>query len=172
MKSLLAPWRYSYLVHEKPSVGCIFCHALEHADDADSLIVYRGLHTFVILNLYPYTNGHLMIVPNDHTPSPSGSSVEQRAELFELATACEVALRRTYKADGVNMGMNLGRAAGAGIEQHYHMHVLPRWDGDTNFLAVTAETRIIPEDFSTTRTRVREAILELLGTGKSGPRGD
>jgi len=171
MKSLLAPWRYAYLVRDKPPVDCIFCDALAHADDQDSLVVYRARHTFIILNLYPYTNGHLMIVPNDHASSPSGSTPAQRAELFELATACETALRRTYNADGVNMGMNLGRAAGAGIEQHYHMHVLPRWEGDTNFLAVTAETRIIPEELSTTRTRLREAIVAILGSDEDAAHG-
>src|SRR5678815_438622 len=151
MNSLFTPWRYSYLVQEKPPAGeCVFCLALANDNDEKSLVVYRGRHNFIILNLYPYTNGHVMIVPNAHVDSPSASLPEHRAELFDLATACETALREVYGAEGVNMGMNLGRAAGAGVAAHYHMHVLPRWEGDTNFMAVTAQTRIIPEAVSYT----------------------
>jgi len=163
MKQLITPWRYSYLVQEKPKGRCIFCDALAGADASDSLLVYRGRHNFVILNLYPYANGHLMVVPKAHLSSPSESSPEQRAELIDLASTCEAALREIYRADGINMGMNLGRAAGAGIEAHYHLHVVPRWEGDTNFMAVTAETRIIPEDFPLTRKRLREQLLARLG---------
>lgn len=172
MKSLFTPWRYPYLVSEKGGGGCIFCDAVKRADDEDSLVVYRAGQTFVILNLYPYTNGHLMIVPYDHLASPSQSSASQRAELFDLATACEAALRQIYRADGINMGMNLGRAAGAGIEAHYHLHVLPRWEGDTNFMAVTADTRLIPEDFRLTRSRLRQVLQEKLGPdGRPDPPG-
>ncbi|MGH9867723.1 MAG: HIT family protein [Candidatus Polarisedimenticolia bacterium] len=162
MKSLLSPWRYSYLVQERPAAECIFCDALAHADDHESLIVHRGRENFVILNLYPYTNGHLMVVPNTHVAAPSSSTPSQRAELMELASACEAALRAAYRADGVNLGMNLGRAAGAGIEAHYHLHVVPRWEGDTNFMAVTAETRIIPESLQVSKARVKEALVRLL----------
>ena len=168
MKSLLTPWRYDYLVREKPPGECIFCRALAHAGDEESLLVYRGRHNFVILNLYPYANGHLMIVPNDHVASPSDSTSAQRSELIDLASACEAALRDEYRADGVNLGMNLGRAAGAGIEAHYHLHVVPRWEGDTNFMAVTADTRIIPEEPSVTRARVRQALDRRL-RGQGGP---
>jgi len=168
MKSLLSPWRYAYLVQDRPAGECVFCHALAHADEDASLIVHRGRHNFVILNLYPYTNGHLMVVPNDHVASPSDSGAAQRAELMDLASACEAALRDAYRADGVNLGMNLGKAAGAGIEAHYHMHVVPRWEGDTNFMAVTADTRIIPEDLQVSKGRVRDALARRLGA----PSGD
>ena len=152
MKSLFTPWRYSYLLQEKPPDGeCIFCRALTHTDDKKSLVVYLGAYNFIILNLYPYSNGHVMIVPNAHVASPAASTANQRAELIDMATACESALREAYGAEGINMGMNLGRAAGAGVEAHYHLHVLPRWEGDTNFMAVTADTRIIPEDLYKTR---------------------
>ena len=163
MKSLLSPWRYAYLVQDRPAGECVFCHALAHAGEDASLIVHRGRHNFVILNLYPYTNGHLMVVPNEHVASPSDSSAAQRAELIDLASACEAALRDAYRADGVNLGMNLGRAAGAGIEEHYHLHVVPRWEGDTNFMAVTADTRIIPEDLQVSKGRVRDALARRLG---------
>ena len=170
MKSLFTPWRYSYLVQEKTQDNrCIFCEALARTDDESSLVVYRGLHNFIILNLYPYSNGHVMIVPNAHLAFPSSSSAEQRSEMIDLATACESALRESYRADGVNMGMNLGRAAGAGIEAHYHLHVLPRWEGDTNFMAVTAETRIIPEDLLLTRDRLRAALRARLGPAAGAP---
>jgi len=168
MKSLLSPWRYAYLVQERPAGACIFCDAFAHADDDESLIVHRGRENFVILNLYPYTNGHLMVVPNTHVASPSGSTPAQRAELIELASACEAALRDAYHADGVNLGMNLGRAAGAGIDSHYHLHVVPRWEGDTNFMAVTADTRIIPESLQVSKVRVKEALTRLL-TPPGGP---
>lgn len=171
MKSLLTPWRYSYLVEDKSRGGCVFCDALAGPEDEKTHLVYRASHNFIILNLYPYTNGHLMIVPNVHLASPSDSSAEQRGEMMELAAACEAALREIYRADGINLGMNLGRAAGAGIEAHYHLHVVPRWEGDTNFMAVLADTRIIPEDMSTTRQRLREALEERLGPGGRPGRG-
>ena len=172
MKSLLTPWRYAYLVEDKSAGECIFCRALARArDDDSSLIVYRGAHNFVILNLYPYSNGHMMIVPNRHVASPSQCAPAHRAELIDLAAVCELALRETYKADGINMGMNLGRAAGAGIEEHYHLHVVPRWQGDTNFMAVTADTRIIPEELTRTRERLRRALLDRLGPEPSEPPG-
>ena len=164
MKSLFTPWRYPYLVSEKPSAGgCIFCDALGGGDDATSLVAFRADHNFVILNRYPYTNGHVMIVPNAHVASPAASTPIQRAEMMDLASACETILRQRFRAEGVNMGMNLGRAAGAGIDAHYHLHVLPRWEGDTNFMAATADTRIIPEDLSETRRRFSAALQESLG---------
>ncbi|HET6373099.1 MAG TPA: HIT domain-containing protein [Candidatus Polarisedimenticolia bacterium] len=165
MESLFAPWRYSYLTREPEGGECIFCRARAHPDDHDSLLVYQGAHNFVILNRYPYNNGHLMIVPNDHVSSPSESNAAQRAELIELATTCESALKAIYRPDGINLGMNLGRAAGAGIEKHYHLHMVPRWDGDTNFMAVTAGTRIIPEDLGQTRTRLQTELERRCGRG-------
>ena len=169
MQSLFAPWRYSYLIEARTRGECVFCIAQRRPDDDASLIVHRGNHNFVILNLYPYTNGHLMIVPNDHVASPSASSRQQRGEMIELASACERALSATYQSDGINMGMNLGKAAGAGVEDHYHLHVLPRWVGDTNFMAITAQTRIIPEALTTTRDRLRAELTRILeqapGTG-------
>lgn len=170
MRSLFAPWRYSYLVQERSAADeCIFCTALSKGDGDDSLLLYTATHNFVILNLFPYNNGHLMVVPKEHVSSPSASSSETRAEMMDLAAACETVLRKEYHPDGINLGMNLGRAAGAGIESHYHLHLVPRWAGDTNFMAVTAETRIIPEDLMQTRSRLRSALRSLLGPERSGP---
>ena len=169
MQSLFAPWRYSYLIEARTKGECVFCTALHRPDDDSSLIVHRASHNFVILNLYPYTNGHLMIVPNQHVASPSDSTPVQRAELIDLASACEQALRATYQSDGINMGMNLGKAAGAGLEEHYHLHVLPRWEGDTNFMAVTANTRVIPEALQTTRDRLRVALAKTLSVPGGTP---
>ncbi|MFQ5700952.1 MAG: HIT domain-containing protein [Acidobacteriota bacterium] len=163
MRSLLTPWRYDYLVQGRPEGECIFCVALAGADDAQTLVVYRAAHNFIILNRYPYTNGHVMIVPNDHLAFPSESGPEQRSEMMHLAAVCEETLRDVYSADGINLGMNLGVAAGAGIEAHYHLHVVPRWQGDTNFMAVTADTRLVPEDFARTRARLRETLCGRLG---------
>jgi ATP adenylyltransferase len=162
MDSLFAPWRFSYLVQGKAPEGCVFCTARTSPGD-DSLVVYRGRHNFAILNLYPYNNGHLMIVPNAHLSSPALSTAEQRAEMAELAVAAEEALREAYLPDGLNLGMNLGRAAGAGIDEHFHLHVVPRWSGDTNFMTVTAGTRVIPEDLAVARRRLRELFLRRLG---------
>ncbi len=167
MQSLFAPWRYSYLVQERPPDGtCIFCEALSRRDEEESLLLYQGVHNFIILNLYPYNNGHLMIVPNDHLASPAGSTSAQRSEMFDLAAVCESALREVYRPDGINMGMNLGRAAGAGIESHYHLHIVPRWNGDTNFMAVTAGTRIIPESLAQAKARLMQALQGRLGVDR------
>ena len=167
MKSLFAPWRYSYLVAEKTSVVCIFCQPPAAPDAAASLLVYQARHNFVILNRFPYSNGHVMVVPNSHLASLFQASSAVRAEMFDLAAACERVLREQYKADGINLGMNLGRAAGAGIDAHYHLHIVPRWEGDTNFMAVSADTRVIPEELPRTQSRIRVALLELLGVEPS-----
>ena len=167
MRSLLTPWRYDYLVGEKNRDGCIFCSGLHATDDEKNLVVFRGAHNFIILNRYPYTNGHLMVVPNEHIALPSQSTPQQRSELMELASVCESVLAEVYKADGINMGLNLGRAAGAGVEEHYHLHVVPRWDGDTSFMTVTADTRIIPEELSVTFSRLRKILADRTGHGQN-----
>lgn len=164
MDSLFSPWRYAYLIQEKKDDGCVFCAALASGDgDEDSLVVYRARRNFVILNLYPYNNGHLMIVPNEHVSSPAGSTPAQRAEMTDLSVVGEQVIRSLFKPEGINVGMNLGRAAGAGIEEHFHLHMVPRWSGDTNFMTVMAGTRVIPEDLRETRARLRREFLERLG---------
>jgi ATP adenylyltransferase len=168
MDALFAPWRYSYLVQEHPQKGCVFCKALQAADapSGESLVIYRARHNFVILNLYPYNNGHIMVVPNAHLSAPSVSTPEQRAEMMELAVAGEGVLREAYQPDGFNLGMNLGRAAGAGIESHFHLHIVPRWSGDTNFMTVMAGTRVIPEDLRKTRDTLKRSFVERMKSGE------
>lgn len=127
-------------------------------DDEATLIVYRGEHNFVVLNRFPYTSGHLMIVPYRHTPELSGITDDAAGELMALTRASEQHIRRLYRPDGLNLGMNLGEAAGAGIAGHIHMHVLPRWAGDANFMTTVAQTRVLPEELSVTWQRFKEAF--------------
>ncbi len=160
MDYLFTPWRYQYI--EKAASGalpeCIFCDALARNDDENTFIVRRGAKAFVILNRYPYTTGHVMIVPYAHVAELALCDRETLSELMSLAQRSEVAFQKLYKPDGMNLGLNLGRAAGAGVAHHLHLHALPRWFGDTNFLSVTGETRVHPEDLRTTFERMRAAL--------------
>lgn len=126
--------------------------------DEDSLIVFRGKHNFVVLNRFPYTSGHLMVVPYRHTPELAGIDAETAGELMELLRRAESSLRALYKPDGLNLGMNIGESAGAGIAGHIHMHVLPRWSGDANFMTTIGETRVLPEELAVTWARLRAAF--------------
>jgi ATP adenylyltransferase len=138
---------------------CIFCDAVAKNNDAETLIAYRGAKVFVILNRYPYTSGHVMIVPYAHVAELNLCEAEALKEMMQLAQRVEKAFRVNYKPDGMNLGMNLGRAAGAGVTGHLHLHALPRWIGDSNFMTVTGETRVHPEDLRTTYDRLRKAFL-------------
>jgi ATP adenylyltransferase len=130
---------------------CIFCEAQQNpADDEKNFVVYRAAHNFVILNIYPYISGHLMIAPNDHLGELDSAGKEITDEMMDLAKRCQTALREVYRPHGFNIGMNLGRAAGAGVADHFHMHIMPRWDGDTNFMSTVGETRVLSEDLPTT----------------------
>ena len=135
--------------------GCVFCDALKLKDDSESLIVHRGYQNFVILNRYPYNNGHIMIAPYEHKASPLEVAPIVLQEMMELFQKSIRALTQVYQPHGFNTGMNLGRSAGAGIEEHYHLHIVPRWNGDTSFMSTLAETRVIPEDFVTTLTKLK-----------------
>lgn len=135
--------------------GCIFCAALESPNDPEKLLVFRGQKNFVILNRYPYNNGHLMIAPNNHIANPTDSDPSVLAEMMVLCQRAIRALQEIYHPDGFNIGMNLGRSAGAGIEEHYHLHIVPRWNGDTSFMSTLAGTRVIPEDFVTTLGKLK-----------------
>jgi ATP adenylyltransferase len=146
----------AYIEKSKNEEGCVFCSALERPDGPQNLIVYRGQRAFVILNRYPYTSGHLMVVPNVHKPSLEALDPESRAEIMELANECIQVLRRVYNPEGFNLGINLGEPAGAGITDHVHMHVVPRWMGDTNFMSSLSDTRVLPELLEDTWRRVRE----------------
>ena len=156
MDYLWTPWRYTYIKGAGQAEGCIFCDLQRCDDDRESLIVYRGAHNFIILNAYPYTSGHAMIVPYDHTDQLHKLSPEAANEMMTLSQRLEKALIEVYQPDGVNLGMNVGKAAGAGVAGHIHMHVLPRWVADSNFMTVIGETRVLPETLETTYRRLKE----------------
>jgi len=137
--------------------SCIFCDAVKNpADDEKHFILHRGTHNFVILNLYPYISGHLMVVPYAHLGELDSAPKEATDEMMDLAKRSQSALREVYRPEGFNLGMNLGQAAGAGIADHIHLHIMPRWAGDTNFMTSVAETRVLSEDLPTTYRKLRE----------------
>jgi ATP adenylyltransferase len=160
MDYLWTPWRFQYM--EKAKRGeqpeCIFCEAVATKDDARTLVVYRGAKAFVILNRYPYTSGHVMIVPYAHVGELQLCDPEALSEIMRLAQRVENIFKKEYQPDGMNLGMNLGRAAGAGVVGHLHLHALPRWIGDSNFMTVTGETRVHPEELETTYQRLRKGL--------------
>ena len=158
MDYLWSPWRYRYIASEKKDDRCVFCEAVAANDDAATLVVFRGEKNFIILNRYPYTSGHVMVVPYAHMAELSSAPADTLAEMMRLAQRAQTALEKTYHPEGYNIGMNLGRAAGAGIVGHFHLHVLPRWAGDANFMTVVGETRVEPEELATTYERVRRAL--------------
>jgi ATP adenylyltransferase len=158
MEALFTPWRAAYLAGDgEPVAGCLFC-ALASRSDESALIVHRGVLVFAALNRYPYTNGHLMLAPFAHRPSLSAMSAAERHELADLAAAAEEVLAAAYHPHGFNEGLNIGRSAGAGVADHAHLHVVPRWDGDTNFLTVLGGTRTIPEELGATREKLAAAF--------------
>ena len=158
MDYLWTPWRYRYIADTTKDEGCIFCAALAAADDGRTHIVYRGEKNFIILNRFPYTSGHVMIVPFAHVAELADCEPATLGEMMQLAQRVQKALEKTYHPQGYNLGMNLGRAAGAGVTGHLHMHVLPRWAGDANFMTVVGETRLEPEDLPTTYEKLRQAL--------------
>lgn len=145
-KQLWAPWRMAFIqsAHEKIQ-GCVFCVLQKENKDTQNLIIYRSPHSFIILNKYPYNNGHLMVVPLQHTQDLSALTVEARNDIMSLSEHCIKALKETYQPEGFNLGMNLGAAGGAGIREHLHFHIVPRWTGDTNFMPVLADTKSMPQ---------------------------
>jgi ATP adenylyltransferase len=160
MDYLWTPWRYQYMKEAASGVqpDCIFCDAIARKDDSETLVVHRGAQSFIILNRYPYTSGHVMIVPYAHVADLGALEPEALIEMMRLAQRMESIYREVYKPHGMNLGMNLGRAAGAGVAGHVHLHVLPRWFGDANFMTVAGETRVHPEELQTTYKRLRSAL--------------
>jgi ATP adenylyltransferase len=158
MDHLWTPWRYAYVTGADLISGCIFCD-LPKQSDKQAHIVYRGTHCFVILNTYPYTNGHVMVVPFAHLDELVKLPVEAAQEMMALTQKMEAVLRKLYVPDGINLGMNIGKAAGAGVAGHIHMHVLPRWVADANFLSVVGETRVLPETLDVTWERIKNAFV-------------
>jgi ATP adenylyltransferase len=155
MKRLWAPWRIKFV--ETKSKGCVFCTILKESDDPGNLVIFRGKHCFVILNRFPYTSGHLLVIANKHLASLEDLDVETRSEMMELATRGMSAIRIVYHPDAFNVGSNIGEAAGAGIAGHVHIHVVPRWMGDTNFMATLAGTKVMPEALEETFARLLAA---------------
>jgi len=164
MDYLWTPWRYAYITtaakHDGTSAQCIFCE-LPRLPDDEAKIVYRGEHCFVILNGFPYTSGHVMVVPFAHLDELQKLPEAAVQEMMALSQKMERVLRQVYSPDGINLGMNIGRAAGAGVAGHIHMHVLPRWVGDTNFMTVTGESRVLPEALEETWRKLRGALRKL-----------
>lgn len=157
MKQLWSPWRMSYIEDPNKKFTCVFCLEENNQDDEKNLVVYRGLNVYVILNRFPYTNGHLMVVPYQHQTSLDTFPQETLTEMIGLISRCIRVLREDYSAQGFNVGANIGSAAGAGIPDHFHFHVVPRWGGDTNFMTAIGETRVVPEALEDTYLRIKEA---------------
>jgi ATP adenylyltransferase len=157
MKRLWASWRMKYILHANEETGCIFCNALTKTDGTDNLVVLRGERAFVILNKFPYTSGHLMVAPLIHEASLEGLDSATRAEMMELVAQFMGFLRKVYRPQGFNIGMNIGEAAGAGVPGHVHIHIVPRWNGDTNFISTVGQVRVLPETLEQTFARVEEA---------------
>ena len=155
-RQLWAPWRLEYVSAADEEEGCVFCRALE-GDDAERLVVRRGERAFVLLNKFPYSSGHLMVAPMRHVGEFGELEPDEVAEIHALAACGIDALKDTYGPDGFNLGWNLGRVAGAGVVDHVHLHVVPRWSGDTNFMPVLADVKVIPEHLAESRKRLAEA---------------
>jgi ATP adenylyltransferase len=158
MDYLWTPWRYQYISQSGEPVACVFCAAAQSSDDEAALVVHRGSRNFVILNRFPYTSGHIMVVPCQHAATLEELPDETLVEMIRLAREAELRLRAIYRPEGLNLGMNIGRSAGAGIAGHVHLHVLPRWTGDSNFMTTVGETRVLPEDLGITWRKLRQAF--------------
>jgi ATP adenylyltransferase len=158
MDHLWTPWRYAYVTTAGKVANCIFCELPQLGNDEQARIVHRGEHCFVVLNTYPYTAGHVMVVPYAHLDELRSLPTEGANEMMALSQRMEKVLCQLYSPDGINLGMNVGKAAGAGVAGHIHMHVLPRWVADANFMSIIAETRILPETLEITFQRVRGAL--------------
>ena len=158
MDYLWTPWRYQYIKDATKDESCIFCNAAAANEDSKALILFRGAKNFIILNRFPYTTGHVMIVPYAHVADLADCDAPTLTEMMQLAQRVEAALAVNYRPEGYNLGMNLGRSAGAGVLGHLHLHVLPRWTGDTNFMTTIGETRLEPEDLALTDDRLRRSL--------------
>src|SRR6185312_7285471 len=158
MDYLWTPWRYAYITGTKTGHECVFCGKAHANHDESALIVYRGSHCYICLNAFPYTSGHVMIIPYEHLDELQKLPAITAGEMIALCQRTESVLRDLYHPDGINLGMNIGAAAGAGVAGHVHMHVLPRWVADANFMTVVGETRVLPESLEITWKRMKEAF--------------
>ena len=155
METNFAPWRLGYIKSDKNEEGCVFCRAFEDQPSFDNLVIFRNELVAVMLNRFPYNNGHILVVPHSHKDSLTMLEKEEQHALSDAVALCESAIRSCYSPDGINIGMNLGQAAGAGIVDHLHYHILPRWHGDTNYVTVIGELRVIPEDLESSYNHLR-----------------
>jgi ATP adenylyltransferase len=158
MKRIWASWRMKYISSADKQPGCAFCEALKKEDSEENLIVHRGKNSLIILNKYPYTSGHLMVAPLAHVANIEELDAETGNEIFQLITRSTTTLKKIYRPEGFNIGANLGQAAGAGIPGHLHFHIVPRWNGDTNYMSTIGEIRVIPEDIPVTYKRIKEQL--------------
>ncbi|MGQ9488746.1 MAG: HIT family protein [Armatimonadota bacterium] len=163
---LWAPWRLQYVssTREKPE-GCLFCLRAQEPCSAENMVLWRNEHALVMLNAFPYTNGHLMVAPVRHTADMNDLSDAELVAIARAVRDCVNLLKEAYRPDGFNIGVNLGRAAGAGIEDHIHWHIVPRWNGDTNFMPVLADVRVIPDSLENTYTKLRQLLSRRDGNG-------
>jgi len=165
MDHIWSPWRMEYIMHNQPkeSGSCFFCEALDMVDSPENLVVHRGQYSFAILNRYPYTSGHLMVVPNAHEPSIEMLDSSTNTEIMALISQSMQVLKDIYSPEGYNLGANIGKSAGAGVLDHVHFHVVPRWAGDTNFMTTTSGARVLPENLADTFGRIKSRWEEIFG---------
>lgn len=161
MKVIWAPWRMAYIKESRKPSECLFCSKVKERRDAATLVLHRGAHSFVMMNLFPYNNGHLLIAPYAHVSSTEDLSDESALDVIRLTNLSLKVLKAEMTPDGFNVGLNLGRVSGAGIEAHVHVHVVPRWNGDTNFMPIIAETRVIPEHLQATYRKLRARFRQM-----------
>lgn len=161
MRILWAPWRMTYIKNASKAKTCIFCEALRMSDE-EALVIFRSKHTIVMLNKFPYNTAHVMIAPKRHIPRPDLLTDEEALDLHKVLSITLRAIDNEYSPQGYNIGLNLGKVAGAGIESHMHVHIVPRWSGDTNYMPVTAGTKVIPEDLLVTFTKLKKAFDKAL----------
>ena len=161
MNRMFAGWRMRFVANAAKSVGCLFCGLRKKGDDPKRWILERGPRAFLVLNAFPYNSGHVMVAVHRHTGSVHSLTSAERADVWRLIDRAERAIQRVYRPEGMNVGINLGRAAGAGVDGHLHVHVVPRWNGDTNFMATVGETRVLPEDLEVTYRRLARALAGL-----------
>lgn len=160
MDRLWSPWRLAYVTKGESPSGCVFCQARD-LPDAESLVLFEGTTCYIVLNRYPYTSGHLMVVPNRHVAALADLTRDEMNEVGQRAQECEVALTEAYQPHGFNVGVNLGTPAGAGVRDHLHLHVVPRWTGDANFMTVVGDTRVLPEELGAGAARLRPIFARL-----------
>ena len=162
MQLLWAPWRMKYILRASKTESCFFCKAITSKDDNEYKVVYRGKYSIALLNIYPYNTAHVMIAPSRHVPRPELLTDAEALDIFHTLKVVLSAIENEYRPQGFNIGMNIGKVAGAGVEQHMHIHVVPRWIGDSNFMPIVGGTKVIPEDLNTTYKRLKKAVLKIL----------